>query len=120
MSPKDERGYVMVSGRFRPVAGLCLLLAACSGAPSAALQSSPAVPTPSDMRRILPTSLTDQEAQLQLIAVDPAKVLVPAGTTGGKLVPGGRLKASWLGGAFAIRRFFPFSFFGAPFFAPYL
>ncbi len=73
-------------------------------------------PTLAEMKALLPAALSDQEADRRLVRVSADHVLVP--TTSGGLALGSRLHPSWLG-PLGVGRFLPFSYYGAPFFAPY-
>ena len=127
VSRVEGRELVMNRVQTRQAAALAWSVAALSvtacGAPAAPVATAlgrtartVTVPTLAEMKAILPATLSDREADRRLVRVSADHVLVPSAT--GWLEPGGIVHPSWLG-PLGAGRFFPFSYYGAPFFAPY-
>lgn len=93
------------------------------------VEGGAAVPTLSDMKKILPATLTPSQADRELLKVPVDHVLIASADGGLESVK--TLHPSWfrpfgpfgpLGsfGPYGLSRFLPFSFGGMPYFAPYL
>ncbi len=119
--------------------GAMIALVGCGTSPAANVQSqkTPKIPTPAELVRILPATLTGAQAERMLVKFPASKILLPADNS--------KLHTSWLGrfgrfGSFGLGRgwglgwggapwgamgwrgyggFYPFSYYGANYYAPY-